>query len=66
MNEMRTNEALSVPQFFGSLKIFLKLREKKSSNTENRFQSLLGCKMETETEPGIEKEFKEAFKKRHL
>lgn len=42
-----------------ALKLFLKPRKKKNQvTTENRFQSLLGCKMGTETEPGIEKEFK--------
>lgn len=34
--------------------------------TETRFQSLLGCRMGTETEPGIEKEFGEVFEKRQL
>ena len=66
MNEVRIREFLSVPQFHGSLKLFLKLRKKNQATTENRFQSLLGCKMGTETEPGIEKEFKETFEKRHL
>lgn len=66
MNEVRIHEFLSVPQFHGSLKLFLKLRKKNQATTENRFQSLLGCKMGTETEPGIEKEFKETFEKRHL
>lgn len=57
---------LSVLWFHGSLKLFLKLRKKNQVTTENRFQSLLGCKMGTETEPGIEKEFKESSEKRHL
>lgn len=59
-------EFLSVPQFHGSQKLFLKLRKKNQVTTEKRFQSLLGCKMGTETEPGIEKEFKKTVEKRHL
>jgi hypothetical protein len=61
---------LFVFQFCGSLKLFLKLRwgggAENQVTTETRFQSLLGCRMGTETEPGIEKEFGEVFEKRQL
>lgn len=46
--------------------IIFKAEKKNWVTTENRFKSLLGCKMGTETEPHIEKESKETFEKRHL
>lgn len=45
--------------------IIFKAEKKNQVTTENRFQSLLGCKVGPETEPGIEKEFEETFEKRY-